>query len=115
MDVLTLDRAKELAQEVVTEFGADYKYPIEHKRDDGLKLSCVYVHDGKPSCLVGQILYRHGVSLESLAQYEFSGAGVMTYQVTEAENDAVAFLDVMQYYQDSGQTWGNALEAGLEY
>lgn len=118
MDVLTLARAKELAQEVVNEFGEDYVYPESHKRQfpNQDQATCVYVHEGKPSCLVGQILHRHGVSLEELALRENIGGFSVTEATTETEDYVSSFMSNMQWRQDEGWTWGEALaEASVRY
>jgi hypothetical protein len=118
METLTYDRAVELAREVVAEFGEDYLYPEDHKRGeierDGIS-SCVYVHDGKPSCLVGQILHKHGVSLEDLAANEFQGAWSVSERYAGADYHAKFFLDVAQGKQDSGMSWGEAVRLAVEH
>lgn len=116
MEALTLDRAKELAEEVVTEFGKGYIYPESHKKHfpGNQVASCMYVHDEKPSCLVGQILHRHGVSLEILKTYENIGAYRVTGEVTSTEDpDVLGFLSALQSRQDDGNSWGSALEGAL--
>lgn len=113
MDVLTLARAKEIAAEVVAEFGEDYIYPESHKVlfPNQEQATCVYVHDGKPSCLVGQILHRHGVSLEELALRENIGGFSVTEATTDTEGHVSSFLSNMQWRQDEGWTWGAALDS----
>lgn len=115
MDVLTLARAKEIATEVVEEFGENYVYPKEHKVKfpDSSEPTCVYVHEGKPSCMVGQILHRHGVSLEELASYENRGAYSVAWLTTTCGEYAPSFLSAIQRRQDRGQSWGVALEQAL--
>lgn len=111
MEALTYDRAVELAREVVADFGEDYVYPESEKRreTDGSLPSCVYVHEGCPSCLVGHILHRHGVSLEDLSQHEFRGAWTVSTKLADAEFGARFFLDVAQGRQDKGMPWGEAV------
>lgn len=115
MEALTYDRAVELAREVVAEFGEDYVYPQDHKVAESPSSvpSCVYVHDGKPSCLVGQILYRHGVDLDDLATQEFTGAWIVAGKFAAANLKTCYFLDAMQSLQDKGSTWGEALGSSL--
>ena len=114
MEALTLDRAKELAAEVLAEFGEDYKYPEDHRQfNAGVKM-CVYVHDGKPSCLVGQILHRYGVSTTELALNEFRSAHNVTYDLVPGTSpEVLKFLEEIQGEQDEKKTWGEAVEHGL--
>jgi hypothetical protein len=117
MEALTCDRAVELAYEVLDEFGEAYVYPTEHKRveHEGSTPSCVYVHDENPSCLVGQILYRHGVSVEDLAANEFKGGWTVSERLANADFYARFFLDVAQGKQDSGMSWGEAVRLAVEH
>lgn len=122
MEALTLDRAVELAREVVAEFGEDYVYPESHKRlqwedepeSPSNPMSCVYVHEGKPSCIVGHILHRHGVEIEAMKNHEFDSACPVSGATTNAEGTARFFLREMQEHQDKGKPWGESLEFGLE-
>lgn len=112
MESLTMARAAELATEIVEEFGKDYLYPVENKRNfpDQIQSACVYVHDEKPSCLVGQILHRHGVSLLELSMWENKGAYTVSYHTANAEDGAQSYLSALQQKQDAGATWGEALD-----
>lgn len=114
MEALTLDRAKELAREVVTEFGEGYKYPEDHRRWNAGTRMCVYIHDDKPSCLVGQILHRHGVPVAELAKCEFRGAWEVTRELVPGTKDTtLRFLSELQGAQDDDNSWGFALEQAL--
>ena len=117
MEELTYDRAVELAREVVAEFGEDYVYPENQKRPEteGCLPSCVYVHEGCPSCLVGHILHRHGVSLEDLSQNEFRGAWFVSGEWAGADEKARTFLEGAQGSQDNGDTWAVAVENGIAH
>lgn len=117
MEALTFERAVELAHEVVAEFGEDYVYPADQKRaeDGGSSPSCVYVHENKPSCLVGQILHRHGVDLFDLSKEEFRGAHFVAFHLAGADMDTRQFLDAAQSSQDKGNTWGEAVRDGLKW
>jgi len=115
METLTLVRAKEIAAQVVAEFGADYIYPEKQKAEDSLGFrTCVYVHDGKPSCLVAQILVRHGVPVEQLMLWEDKSAYGVVHEVTKCEVTVPSFLSALQRRQDRGQTWGQALKNANE-
>jgi hypothetical protein len=96
----------------------DYVYAAPADQDD-TRASCFYVHgageDAQPGCLVGHVLYRHGVSLDDLAAHEGAGAHDVTTALVDlmGEPDAVretlgALLEA-QGQQDDGATWGEAL------
>jgi len=117
METLTLVRAKEIAAEVVAEFGEDYVYPEEHKAQciNSEEPACMYVHDGKPSCLVAQILVRFGVPVSLLMFWENRGAYVVSQEVTECEDQVASFLSVLQGRQDGGVSWGEALKVANRF
>lgn len=106
---------------LVDEKGADFVY--EPKGADAV---CVYVHDGKPDCIVGQFLAAQGVPLERLEKADRCGLGyggiqaaALMEQLTD-ENIIRApwavseALRKAQFEQDHHKTWGAALEAALE-
>lgn len=88
---------------------------------------CLYAYDGGPSCLVGRVLYQLGVSVSDLAAFDATrkGAGALRNMVFTAgaddgdSDDAAALLftrdasyvlAAAQIAQDTGETWGAALE-----
>lgn len=113
MEALTYDRAVELAREVVAEFGQDYVYPEDHKvkeyGDGDTNAQCVYVREDAPSCIVGQILYRHGVSCAAMALEEFRNARHVARELADADEKTRFFLSMAQDYQDKGKSWGESL------
>lgn len=115
MEALTYDRAVELAREVVAEFGKGYVYPesIKVVEIGGTQPPCLYVHEDKPSCLVGHILHKHGVSLEELSMKEFIGARLVSSELAKADDKARFFLASAQESQDKGETWGTAVRFGI--
>lgn len=115
MEKLTYERAVELAREVVAEFGEDYVYPESVKvvENEGTPPQCLYVHEDKPSCLVGQILHKYGVSLAVLSLNEFRNARVVSWQLAGADDKARFFLSSAQESQDKGESWGTAVEFGF--
>ena len=111
-DVITLDNVRRVAREVVQEFGEDFVYqPVTLFGSDGEEYtSCMYVEDGKPSCIVAQILTRLGVSLDDLKKYE----GCTVYSMSShliPDSETRNYLFVMQREQDTCQTWGKSLLA----
>lgn len=71
---------------------------------------CVYVHDGKPSCLVGHVLHRLGLALPPSEQGMSNG----WLAVVSADKDhrypfddaAIKLLAQVQARQDGGMPWG---------
>lgn len=126
LPLLTTERAIELARQIVTEVGDEYKY--EAPGD-----ICMYVDKGKPDCIVAHILHRHGMTVEQIADWEgipaFNLAGIgrggMGPRVRSGPNkdkrlpiiatkDAGAFLDTLQNLQDNGETWAASLDGAIE-
>lgn len=124
---LTYDEAVTLAKAVVAEFGVDYVDPLSES-ENGAEV-CMYVDDGKPSCIVAQIMHRHGVPLSELAKWEglngfdMGPRGVNTINGFDrrrsptaplvADDRTARFLGHLQEVQDSNGTWGRALDWAL--
>lgn len=82
---------------------------------------CVYVHDGKPSCLVAQVLSKLGVGIDDLGRLDHkstdhfdSPVPVTAYRLSDhmpIEDRASGILGYAQSRQDLGETWGEALAA----
>lgn len=118
MKTVSYQEVLAVANAVVEEFGANYVYPDYM---DG----CVYVKGNKPSCLVGHVLHRLGVDLISFANEEShydgdaNGRAIDALWVTVEEYGvsfsplARGFLMDIQADQDSGCTWGDAVEQAL--
>lgn len=118
MKTVSYQEVLAVANAVVEELGADYVYP------DYMN-GCVYVKGNKPSCLVGHVLHRLGVDLISFASEESYDGGLVnecaidTLWVTTEEYGvsfsplAQGFLSDIQTDQDSGCTWGDAVERAL--
>jgi hypothetical protein len=120
---LTLTGVREAMAAAVAERGPDYDYKAVHD-------SCRYtfyeqVGDAavlRPGCLVGDVVHRLGVSLETLAVWNDSGcgdllehlcdAGFIEYADGEAAEYVPFYLATAQEIQDvggEGHTWGDAL------
>lgn len=108
---LNLERAKQLAAEVVAEFGPDYVYENPYRGTDLERSTCQYVHDGEPGCLVAHILQRHGVKLDALEAHEGDDAQGVLHKVLgiHRESTISGYLNRLQRQQDEGHTWGAAL------
>lgn len=120
--MLTPERALELLEQVVAEFGEDYIYIKPSV------VGCLYWFDGRPSCLVGQVLHRSGLFTDEEIAYCDGevGAGGGGYGDTPASNLSLRFpgrvysqaaqiLGQAQCAQDTGETWGSALRRAQDY
>lgn len=109
METLTPRRALELLIDVVEAYGEDTVYErVPHHTGS----RCVYVNEGKPSCLVGHVLVRAGCQVDVLQRFDDGvPAGVIHWHIPQVSGDAARVLDAAQTSQDIGYTWGEALEA----
>jgi hypothetical protein len=114
---LTEEQAVTLMRQVVFEYGEDYTYTAPEVEDPDLGVSgstCMYVLNNKPSCLLGHVLHRAGVPLQTLHQHEYSLVSALFKPVGDieppcrAEPYLVEALLAAQSQQDNGQSWGEA-------
>jgi hypothetical protein len=105
-------RVLEVMEQVVADFGPDYVYPTT------LFVACTYVRNGRPDCLVGQVLYRMGATIQQLEVNDNGPASVLDdgfIQPFELSDKAWRVLAAAQSVQDTGvSNWGQALEAARE-
>lgn len=109
---LTLDKVLPLAEAVVAEKGADFVYepPTSDIYDEA---KCVYVYNGAPSCIVGQILHRLGTPVEKMADWD-DGGGYSAHALGDTglvsmDLDTRSFLESIQHDQDKQVPYGEAL------
>jgi hypothetical protein len=133
MSEITYDKALSTIREIVSEFGEDYVY-------ERVASGCRYVSNGAPSCIVGHALIRWGVNPDLVNSWDTDQAlvevnGEMTFRPDgkyasqfawdalrglrrdghlEITDEAVAFLDAVQWEQDHGTPWGEALQIGRD-
>lgn len=93
-------------EKAIAEKGADYEYEAPSIDYETNTAQCVYFHGGQPSCVVGHVLSYMG--------YESAREGVCASLALgdlgiEADMETMGFLDVVQDYQDTGYSWGEAL------
>lgn len=130
MEHIDLRRARELVIDVA-EGREDFRYERrrlvlpEGEFDDSHQVVqvCDYVRDDRPSCIVGHVLFRAGVTVEQLKAIDTDeqGSGVgaellasknpmsrgVTFDVTA---EAAKFLGKVQNAQDFGDTWGECAD-----
>lgn len=115
---MTITKAKAIEdlKEIISKKGEDFVYRTSYGQ------TCVYVQNGEPSCLIGQLFHRWGVPLVVLAQYDKSDSNDAGSVGEELEDEGyftleygvLDFLVTVQGYQDATYvTWGEALDAAL--
>jgi hypothetical protein len=109
--MIELEELRMAVHDVVEEAGPDVVYQPE----DGV---CRYVDGDQPSCLIGQALYRLGISLSQLTEWDGDSVddacAARDIPVFEKNSDVAHYADVVQNMQDNGNPWGIAL-AQAEY
>lgn len=79
--------------------------------------SCVYVHEGRPSCLIGHALWNLGHIDSSIEGKRFGGNYVngedvrvvlswLNLEIDQSEKD---WLERVQVRQDNGEPWGHCV------
>ncbi|MCY0941891.1 hypothetical protein [Streptomyces antarcticus] len=93
-----------------------YRAP-EHMDPEGTGM-CFYVHvdeSGAPTgagCVVGKVLHRLGVPLDTLRKVErLSASGAFNYFGQDGDSRLSTQLTEVQYRQDQGATWEAAYTA----
>lgn len=107
----TYDEAVELLDIAVQERGGDYVYK---RNSAGSRKACQYTRDGKPSCIMGLILYYQGVSIEDLSDLDdLDCAGIDSLirngVVGVEDRRTKDLLLTAQWNQDGLDTWGEAV------
>lgn len=114
MSLLTLLQADKLMREVVAGAGPEFCYTAPK----GIGV-CQYVNEGKPDCVVGRILHRHGVPLTTLSLWEGATASEMGQRTNRRglpplmTEEAAQLLEDLQDRQDARRPWGEAMEHAL--
>lgn len=121
-----------LLNQAVADRGSDYVYPNDQKDDNNYNGVCRYVFRGddgsltEAGCIVGYVLAMTGVPLETLAPYDVAGDGQVTaggdlldelnhLGIISIDGPSYRLLVGAQSAQDSGNTWGVAIERAKEY
>ena len=107
---------------LVIKQGEDFVYSKRNVTEDS-EGRCVYVHQGKPDCIIGQFLAGKGVPVERLKQGDtttFFGQSAFDLLDDLREEGVIAIswkgmnaLQAAQSMQDRGRTWGDAATFAL--
>lgn len=82
-----------------------YVYPGETE-------TCLYVHQGKPSCLIGQALFVTGLIDASLEKTPLNAdiCTTLFYHLElELDEDEISWLRAVQSKQDNGTAWADSV------
>jgi hypothetical protein len=116
---LTYKNSVELLHRAVRERGEGFVYPQEWTRRVNEKgsFTCQYVHpDGTcPGCIIGYVLYLHGVPLDILKLHEGENAVDLLENLNIIrEEDLVDYLLTrVQVNQDGGLSWKKAVDSAI--
>ena len=122
-ELVTYARASRVLDQILAKFGEDYVYVNRYgeQADPDTRPSCFYVHgDGatrpkEPGCIIGQLLHRLGVPLDSFSLLEGEAADSVVKKFFPRTSGAVlTFLRDVQHWQDGGRSWGAAVSFARE-
>lgn len=109
LEELTPEIVTPVIEAVVAEYGEDYRYEAPGGG------SCVYLHEGEPSCIVGQVMSRLGVDITGWDDESWPGYASIANKVLDTTTSTLPPVHRALHYaqsdQDTGATWGAALEA----
>lgn len=90
----------------------DFVYQAPDYHPEETRGTCVYIHDGNGSCIVGQALVNKGIDPEEIERFEGLPADLMLSNlgIKEEADQGQTWLDQVQSYQDTGTPWGEAVE-----
>jgi len=107
---------------LVIKQGEDFVYSKRNVTEDS-EGGCVYVHQGKPDCIIGQFLAGKGVPVERLKQGDTTTSlGQSAFDLLDClrEEGVITIswkgmnaLQAAQSVQDRGRTWGDAATFAL--
>jgi hypothetical protein len=112
---ITKRDAKKAVDQAVAKRGEDYVYDMAANGNH-----CVYVHEGAPACIVGEVLAQHidPAELHRLEGLPANTSPIRYSTIRRALEElfdatltpgAAAFLGDVQVEQDSGVSWGRAV------
>lgn len=129
--IIYLADAIKAVDAIVAQVGHEYTYPRPRRSD----VSCRYWHPsspdmnaatseeieaGAPGCIVGRVLHEAGMLALAINSLDGKGAIATCYRRTEDHGirltpAAVQFLQQVQFKQDAGKTWAEAVQYATGY
>lgn len=110
MAKFTLDQITEALEAVVAERGEEYRYDDDFEKHHA-SYGCRYIIGEKPACIVGALYSRLGVSNSTLKKWNgYGGVRSIAFHSRLIPDEAEEALGRTQASQDTGHTWGQALE-----
>lgn len=103
----------EIMTQVVAERGEDFVY-------EKVGGQCLNWHGRCPSCLIGHVMYRWGMSKGFLEHWGAAGVATLVWHYVDEhpgvtiEDGVTKLLGAAQAAQDDRRTWGYALDAARE-
>lgn len=107
---------------IVARKGENYIYePL--KKGSFINNGCFYHDEGEPSCGVGHVLHRIGVTIQTLRDMDADHNTNIGDQYSRLARDynitfdrgAMALMESFQDDQDQGINWGRCLEDGIAW
>lgn len=78
----------------------------------GIGQGCAYVHNGRPSCLIGQAMWNLGMidaSLEDCLDSNHCAIRFFPRIVATLDDDEIEWLTKVQERQDAKEPWGHCV------
>lgn len=126
MTQYTLEDVQSKVSAIIDAAGSDFVY--KHRKNPNGSTGCYYAYNGMPDCIVGRLLAELGVPVADMEEEGvetlervFSDYIAKLYSVLSDQYDldftfeARHFLDELQFRQDQGDTWGEALVAAVNF
>jgi hypothetical protein len=78
-------------------------------------MTCAYFAEGQPSCIVGHILARHGITQDDLGPLNHGAdvSDLVMNEIIDIDLWTEDLLLVAQQEQDAGSPWGRAVQEAL--
>jgi hypothetical protein len=124
MKLVTFDEVDAIVKAEIAAEGKDFVYGRHDTTPFTPGPACMYAVDGKADCIVGRVLAKLGVPVESMQYVEDTNAenryavGTADVVIDHLREDgllnfdakAITFLTILQSNQDNQETWGDAYE-----
>lgn len=79
--------------------------------------TCFYERNGKPSCIIGKALAKHGISFSTLRDLDSApiATSVGELFMNHPDRENVMWLQVVQEYQDQLYPWGECVRIANQH